>query len=645
MMNKMSKSIIHISIFSYQYNKKTKIKFYYIFIIISLLLFLMCGDNKSSLTTKDYYYNLALKHGYTKANFQVSDKLIQEIVKDFRNVYPNLSEKEIYRQIQKEALLATPDKALIPLLNNLLKNMPEKYQLYFSDVFVGLFRLNEMNATCLLTPNGGHLILINDGLLFCFYEWAKLFVNIVIALLQSSELQPDAEIDILIPMLNESIQDYFKTGEIPSFPNFALDKKMGTVVALSESAIQFVIAHELAHIILGNFGNYSNFNPTSESETPSWINEISVDSVALEIFISNLDQTSNIDDSQKPFEIQMRMAGLFYCLYFFDIMEFFKSSINDTLQSYQFLLRTGRMKFHVQQKLGDLNRYGFFIMTQKAIGLLQKSLIPNPRIEDLSEDMIIIKECYLAYKYNKPYNIYKYRSEKLEFLKNWAINLIKIAEGTAGSYQKALAGEWTDGDYLSYSDQFKFALFINDLYKKNTNKDAVKNTFQIGAQIVQKLRESAAYSKLMKQHDEYSVKLKESKIISEIISINPDKAQEHLNNGILLYKSQKLNLSLIEFNKAIEYNPYFLYAYFDRALVFLALGKYSLAIEDFNNVIKIDSCYISAYRERGFTHLLLKKYNSGINDLEIFITLAKQDTTYEDQILQIQEIIKKYKNN
>lgn len=67
-------------------------------------------------------------------------------------------------------------------------------------------------------------------------------------------------------------------------------------------------------------------------------------------------------------------------------------------------------------------------------------------------------------------------------------------------------------------------------------------------------------------------------------------------------------------NKAINMNPRFEDAYYDRGRAYSKLRQYEQAIKDFTDLLNIDSHYIGSYCERGKAYIELGKYDEAIAD-------------------------------
>ena len=77
----------------------------------------------------------------------------------------------------------------------------------------------------------------------------------------------------------------------------------------------------------------------------------------------------------------------------------------------------------------------------------------------------------------------------------------------------------------------------------------------------------------------------------------------------------RYDLIILDYNRVIELQPDFFYAYFNRGNIRCLQNDYRLAIADYSEAIKINPDFAEAYFNRGLTHLYLGNKNKGIEDL------------------------------
>ena len=88
-----------------------------------------------------------------------------------------------------------------------------------------------------------------------------------------------------------------------------------------------------------------------------------------------------------------------------------------------------------------------------------------------------------------------------------------------------------------------------------------------------------------------------------------------------LLKSGKYSEGLKILNKAVEVDPGYAVAYYNRGLTYCHLKQYSKAIEDYDKAIELYPNYVFAYSMRGWTYSRLKQYSRAIKDYDNAIDL------------------------
>lgn len=91
--------------------------------------------------------------------------------------------------------------------------------------------------------------------------------------------------------------------------------------------------------------------------------------------------------------------------------------------------------------------------------------------------------------------------------------------------------------------------------------------------------------------------------------------------GAILYGECHYAEAIDAFNKAIEKNPGFAYAYHNRGTAYGKLKEYGSAISDFSRAIALDGTYATAYGGRGFAYYGLGDYEHAAADFSKAIVL------------------------
>ena len=102
-------------------------------------------------------------------------------------------------------------------------------------------------------------------------------------------------------------------------------------------------------------------------------------------------------------------------------------------------------------------------------------------------------------------------------------------------------------------------------------------------------------------------------LTDEELKIQMD-ADLYIWRGTTWYNKKCYNEAIANYNQAIEINPKYELAFYDRGLAYIAKGEYTAAIKDCDEVIKFNPNYIDAYISRGSIRRFLKEYNTAIED-------------------------------
>ena len=76
-------------------------------------------------------------------------------------------------------------------------------------------------------------------------------------------------------------------------------------------------------------------------------------------------------------------------------------------------------------------------------------------------------------------------------------------------------------------------------------------------------------------------------------------AEEALRKGNNAGQNNDLSTAIINFTKAIELDPKYANAYFNRGIAYSSLKKYPEALADYTKAIELDPKYVKAYYNRG----------------------------------------------
>ena len=100
------------------------------------------------------------------------------------------------------------------------------------------------------------------------------------------------------------------------------------------------------------------------------------------------------------------------------------------------------------------------------------------------------------------------------------------------------------------------------------------------------------------------------------------KAAIHLFKGKVQANKKAWNEAIAEYNKAIELNPKFAYAYNDRGLAHFDKGQYDQALSDFTKAIQLNPRFAGAYINRGMAYDRKGQYDQAISDYDKVIEMT-----------------------
>jgi hypothetical protein len=214
-------------------------------------------------------------------------------------------------QVEAEARKSTPAKLLVPILDDLVRNMPAQLR-RVPDVFAAVYPVGGFNARIVQTPAGGYLILLNYDLKKGLWEWAKLVVNAVAAQTDTG-LRPDDTLEKLAEDFVGSVHEYNDAEHAPAFPQYATDDKGILVFLFHTAAVRFILAHEYAHILLGHakpvqgrVADVLRGGDASRGKDDSFENELDADKLAIEMVVGC--------SSEVMGDPEMQALGVYYSL-------------------------------------------------------------------------------------------------------------------------------------------------------------------------------------------------------------------------------------------------------------------------------------------------------------------------------------------
>ena len=97
------------------------------------------------------------------------------------------------------------------------------------------------------------------------------------------------------------------------------------------------------------------------------------------------------------------------------------------------------------------------------------------------------------------------------------------------------------------------------------------------------------------------------------------------HRGVALSQIGRYEEALESFKRAIESDPYSLYAYYHRLSVLLKLERYEEAIEDADTALKLQPDFYFIYKRRALANFHLSRYEEALEDLRATISHKSSD--------------------
>ncbi|HZL32079.1 MAG TPA: tetratricopeptide repeat protein [Pseudolabrys sp.] len=106
---------------------------------------------------------------------------------------------------------------------------------------------------------------------------------------------------------------------------------------------------------------------------------------------------------------------------------------------------------------------------------------------------------------------------------------------------------------------------------------------------------------------------------------NKDMAIALNNRGLGYVKQDKLDLAMVDLERAVRLDRTYAYAFDNMGDVWVKRGDYDKAIVQYNHAIRVDPTFLSAYLDRAGAYEKLGKMESARADYQTVIDLKGQD--------------------
>ncbi len=101
---------------------------------------------------------------------------------------------------------------------------------------------------------------------------------------------------------------------------------------------------------------------------------------------------------------------------------------------------------------------------------------------------------------------------------------------------------------------------------------------------------------------------------NKAIELNPEYTKAYYNRGVVYNNITEYKKAISDYNKAIELNPEDATAYNNRGIAYDDIKDYEKAINDYTKAIELNPENATAYNNRGITYRHIKDYKKAISD-------------------------------
>lgn len=128
--------------------------------------------------------------------------------------------------------------------------------------------------------------------------------------------------------------------------------------------------------------------------------------------------------------------------------------------------------------------------------------------------------------------------------------------------------------------------------------------------------------------------------LDKAIELDPNYADAYYNRGNIWLDYGHSSKAIADFNKAIELNPQYAKAFYARAEAWIAEEQTDKAIDDCTKALEIDPGFVRAYWRRGTIWSMGKKdYARAVADFKKGLELQPNNTTYKAILKRHEEMV------
>jgi tetratricopeptide (TPR) repeat protein len=92
--------------------------------------------------------------------------------------------------------------------------------------------------------------------------------------------------------------------------------------------------------------------------------------------------------------------------------------------------------------------------------------------------------------------------------------------------------------------------------------------------------------------------------------------EQWMKEGNACYARQQYDKAIADYTQALQLDPSYAVAYYNRGIAYDDLEQYDKAIADYDQALQLDSSYTKAYYSRGNAYYALRQYDKAIADYD-----------------------------
>ncbi len=425
------------------------------------------------------------------------DKTLGELVTSMSYFYPQLSRQELIKMINKLVPGKLEDNLTNLTLKTLLQGAAPEFKKSNMDFFAAETLNRDIESESILAGRG-LLILEDYAFKKALYNWNKSLCKITIDFTRTNT-KKETEVERLF--LINSIDSFILTRNVPVSKNQLFDDAHRISLSVDYWVLMFLIAHEYAHFINGDFEGANNYLLSEDRKQL----DINADRTALDIIM-----TGNFDDSVKEDanvsdDRDFKMAGALYAVTMLEILDIRTSLLHNKESNNVYTASRQKAMYDNIRFAYDLKKYTFTKLYSEALDYLTRVII-HAKIEVDSSLILLPPDSFkVIHKDKKMKLIFEaIQKDKLkdipliiakdpEFYSGLANELNDISWQLTGSEANSLDFGWMDGYEATCSRLFRLASQIDQQYFNIYKRHAIPdyNSRQNGYKLIDKLNQTA----------------------------------------------------------------------------------------------------------------------------------------------------------